>query len=312
LQRLDLPTTGAFMSNLIQSFTRNPAAITQRQPAESQSHESKVIDYYSSATAGYQDWSRNINMHFGYYQWGMNPFDLETMLENTNRRVFDLLQLQGEGKHLLDMGCGVGATARFCAGQEGVVSVTGITLADSQIREAQELSRDLSFTARLNFQKANYHHTPCAGQSFDGIYAIESACHSAERDKVSLLKEAHRLLKPGGRLVICDGFIKSPKRLNPFSQFCYRKTCEHWALGHFPEEEGVVAAMEKLGYKNIQVQDITLRIMPSAAFVRYFCKLLWTRDKNPQHWHHLLAPVWGFLLGLNLRRFRYCLVSGEK
>lgn len=305
------------MSNLIQTLPRIPASITQVQPAEPQSHESKVIDYYTSATAGYQDWSRNINMHFGYYQWGMNPFDLEAMLENTNRRVFELLQLQGEDNDLLDMGCGVGATARFCAGQGSVASVTGITLAESQIREAQELSLHLPVANRLHFQQANYHQTPYEDQSFDGIYAIESACHSAERDKVSLLKEAHRLLKPGGRLVICDGFIKSAKPLNPFSRMCYRKTCEHWALGHFPEEEGVVAAMEKLGYKNIQVQDITLRIVPSAAFVpwvalRYLCKLLWTRDKNPQHWHHLLAPVWGFLLGLNLRRFRYCLVSGEK
>lgn len=305
------------MSNLSQSYTQAPAELAQTQPAPTQNHESKVIDYYSSATAGYQDWSTNINMHFGYYQWGMNPFDLEAMLENTNRQVFDLLRLKGEHNRLLDMGCGVGATARFCAEQVGVASVTGITLAESQIREAQEISRHLSVANRLSFEQANYHHTRYGDHSFDGIYAIESACHSAERDKVSLLKEAHRLLKPGGRLVICDGFIKSPKPLNPFTQLCYRKTCEHWALGHFPEEEGVVAAMERVGYKNIQVHDITLRMMPSAAFVpwvalRYFCKLLWTRDKNPQHWHHLLAPVWGFLLGLNLKRFRYCLVSGEK
>lgn len=75
--------------------------------------------------------------------------------------------------------------------------------------------------------------------------------------------------------------------------------------------------MEAVGFRHIQVQDITLRMVPSAMFVpgvvlRYFGKLLWMRDRNPQHRHHLLAPVWGFLLGLNVKRFRYCLVSAEK
>lgn len=308
------------MSNVTQSFTSktsHPAGIVQRGLPQPRSQESRVVDYYRSATAGYQDWSRNINMHFGFYEWGMNPFDLEAMLENTNRQVFNQLQLQGGQNHLLDMGCGVGATARFCARQDGVASVTGITLAESQVQEAEALSAGLPVAARLRFEQADYHHAPYADQSFDGIYAIESACHSTERNKHSLLKEAYRLLKPGGRVVICDGFIKSPQPLNSFSGLCYRKTCEHWSLGHFPELEGVAAAMQELGYKHIRVHDITLRMLPSAAFIpwvalRYFSKLLWSRDKNPQHWHHLLAPVWGFLLGMNLRRFGYYFVVAEK
>lgn len=305
------------MSSANQSLSPNVIHSPSPTVTPGRAHEGKVVDYYSAATEGYQDWSPNINMHFGYYQWGMNPFDLEPMLENTNRQVYEMLRLEGQANRLLDMGCGVGATARFCAAQARVAKVTGITLAQSQVSEAEALNAYLSAEQRPDFAVANYHHTPYSDESYDGIYAIESACHSTEKDKYGLLKEAHRLLKPGARMVICDGFIKGIAPLNPWSELCYRKTCEHWSLGHFPQVDGVVEAMSALGYKNVEVRDITLNILPSAAFVpwvalRYFCKLLWTQDKNPQHWHHLLAPVWGFLLGLNLRRFRYCLVSGEK
>jgi ubiquinone/menaquinone biosynthesis C-methylase UbiE len=279
--------------------------------------EHDIIDYYREATFGYRDWSRNINMHFGYYEWGMNPFNLEAMLENTNRQVFNRLQLSNKENQILDMGCGVGATARFCAAQENISRVTGITLVDTQIAEAQELSEGLPFADRLHFEQANYHSTHFADNSFEGVYAIESACHSAEVDKRSLLKEALRLLKPDSRLVICDGFIKSRKPFNPLLEFCYRKTCAHWSLGNFAEINSLVAAMEDLGYRDIQVQNISLRIAPSALYIpwvsfKFFLKLLFTKDKNHQHWSHLLAPLWALPLALHLHRFGYYIVSGKK
>lgn len=279
--------------------------------------EAKIIEYYRNATEGYRDWSRNINMHFGFYEWGMNPFNLEAMLENTNRQVYKALQLHGQHNQLLDMGCGVGATARFCASQDDVASITGITLVDTQIAEARQLSEYHPQAERLHFQQANYHCAPYADDSFDGIYAIESACHSAEIDKHSLLKEAFRLLKPGAHLVICDGFIKSRRPLNPLVQYCYRKTCEHWSLGNFAELGSLVEAMKILGYKNICVRNISLRTAPSAVFIpwvsfKFLCKLLLTGDKNPQHWSHLRAPLYSIPLALSMTRFGYYLVSGEK
>ncbi len=277
--------------------------------------EENIIDYYREATFGYHDWSRNINMHFGIYDWGVNPFNLEAMLENTNRRVLQLLQLQGNQNQLLDMGCGVGATARFCARQASVKKVTGITLVDTQVAEAQALG--VSLGDKLDFVQANYHGTDFEDESFDGIYAIESACHSAELDKRSLLKEARRLLKPGSRLVICDGFIRSRKPFNPLLKLCYRKTCEHWSLGNFAEINSLVAAMEELGYRDIQVQNVSLRVAPSALYIpwvsfKFFIKLLLTRDKCRQHWNHLLAPLWAFPVALHLHRFGYYLVSATK
>ena len=37
--------------------------------------------YYTDVGMDYRAWSRNFNMHFGYYLWPANPLALEPMLE---------------------------------------------------------------------------------------------------------------------------------------------------------------------------------------------------------------------------------------
>jgi hypothetical protein len=117
--------------------------------------------------------------------------------------------------------------------------------------------------------------------------------------------------------VICDGFTKGLKPFNPIMKFCYKKTCEHWSLGNLGELNSVVNTMTDLGFKNIEIRNISMNIAPSAAYVpwvslKFFIKLLLTRDTNRQHWNHLLAPLWALPLALHLHRAGYYLVSGEK
>ena len=49
----------------------------------------------------------------------------------------------------------------------------------------------------------------CPSASYDGVYALESSCHAHGADKGALLAEAYRLLRPGGRLVVADGFLST-------------------------------------------------------------------------------------------------------
>ena len=75
-----------------------------------------VIDYYEKAGLDYEVWSPNFNMHFGYFNWGMNPFNLEKMLNQMNEAIRKRLILEEHIEPLiLDLGCGLGATARYMA-----------------------------------------------------------------------------------------------------------------------------------------------------------------------------------------------------
>ncbi|MCO7226475.1 methyltransferase domain-containing protein [Pleionea sp. CnH1-48] len=297
-----------------------PPLTTKAPRLTSQKALQSIVHYYSEASNEYEGWSSDFNMHFGYYEWGMNPFDRETMLEKMNQRVFEVLGSHIPNKtfkHILDMGCGYGATTRSFANQREVESVTGITIAPNQVFEAQQLAKEKHYDCTLTYIIDDYHHTQFDDATFDGIVAIESGCHSPEQDKATLLKEAYRLLKPNGSFVMADGFLKKDERLNPVMDYCYRKVCQHWALGEFGSINQVKETMEALGYKDIKVEDASMRVAPSVASIPlvatvYLLKRLIKGNNTSQKWSHLLAPVFLLPLAFCLHRFGYYIISGRK
>ena len=105
--------------------------------------------------------------------------------------------------------------------------------------------------------------------------------------------------------------------MNVFSRWANRKTCENWALGCFGDIDKVRDCLEELGFVNIQIENVSARILSSALFVpwvsfKYFCKLLMRLETDARYWRHLFAPLWALLLALNLKHFGYFLVSAEK
>src|SRR3954452_22684951 len=97
-----------------------------------------LVTYYTEAGMDYRAWSRNFNMHFGFYRWGMNPLGLERMLEEMSRQVFRRLDLR-DGMRVLDLGCGLGAPTRTLIAEHGVAA-TAVTKVEWQIEKARQLS----------------------------------------------------------------------------------------------------------------------------------------------------------------------------
>jgi SAM-dependent methyltransferase len=93
---------------------------------------------------------------------------------------------------VLDVGCGPGQlTAQLAAVAE---SVAGVDFSPSMIAEARERYPDIEFDV------ANAEQLPFKGGSFDVVVCSYVSHHLAR--PVAAFRELHRVLEPGGRLVV--------------------------------------------------------------------------------------------------------------
>jgi ubiquinone/menaquinone biosynthesis C-methylase UbiE len=102
-----------------------------------------------------------------------------------------------EGKQVLEVGCGRGGGASYVARHFRPQQMTGVDRNATAIRFDQ---RHYAAQNNLRFQVADAHHLPFADDSFDAVINIESAQHYSDVDR--FLAEVHRVLKPGGHLLI--------------------------------------------------------------------------------------------------------------
>lgn len=102
----------------------------------------------------------------------------------------------GQGASLLDLGCGVGNTARI-VGLERQLAVTGIDFSRTNLKRAMG-----SGEPRARFVQADAHQLPFVDASFDGV--ISECVLSLLADKPAALGEIRRILKPGGQLGVTD------------------------------------------------------------------------------------------------------------
>lgn len=279
-----------------------------------------VVRYYAESTQDYWAWSPAFNMHFGYYRAGLNPLRLEPMLEEMTRQVTARLGLTFETvTRLLDAGCGMGAAARAVAARYAQAFVDGITLVPWQVEHASALVAERGLADRVKIRICDYTRSDYADATFDGVYAIESACHADGYDKEGFIREAARVLKPGKKLVVADGFILGTQPMNPVLRYCYAKVSRNWAVETFAELHAFVACLRRNGFRDVTVEDISLRIAPSVmhvpiATLRFLGRELWRSRLRLSgvRWGHLLACILAPVVGMARSRFRYCMITATR
>lgn len=107
----------------------------------------------------------------------------------------------GASHHVLDVGCGIGGTAR-CLAHEFGCRVTGIDLTEEYCRAAEMLSARAGFADRVDYRQGDATHQPFEDDTFDVVWSEHAAMNIP--DKARLYAEMHRVLKPGGTLALHD------------------------------------------------------------------------------------------------------------
>ena len=290
------------------------------QPTHQAAPRIGLEQYYSEAGPDYAAWSREFNMHCGYYRAGTNPLNRESMLEQMNAEVLSRLRVEDIAEpRLLDLGCGLGATLRSFARRLPHACLLGITRVPWQVEHARGLNDAAGCGARVRVIGRDYEDTILPGSSYDGVCALESSCYAHGADKGVLLAEAHRLLRPGRRLVVADAFLCGGRFSSALQQRIYRKVCECWVIQEFGELHLFTGRLQQLGFSDITVERLQCRVAPSMAHIPWVTlKFLLTdvvfgkRKMTRARWNNVLAPVLLPLVSAPLGPLTYCMITATK
>ena len=276
-----------------------------------------IIDYYTEAGPDYEYWSKNFNMHFGYASKKWDCLSREKMLQRMNEFVLNSLKII-PGDNVLDLGCGLAATIRFGGERYPEVNFKGVTITPWQIKQSESLIAQSKLN-NVSVILGDYSNLPIKSNSIDATYGLESICHAEGSNKHKPLKEAYRVLRYGGRFTMVDGFLKkSEEKLSPLFKKMYRLVCDNWALPGFPNVNKVVLEMKNIGFREIEVDEISWKIAPSAVHspflsLIYLIKSLFKKDKlKQQNWNNLKACFTIFFLGLFRKTIGYYKITAIK
>lgn len=274
----------------------------------------KIIQFYDEATEDYEFWSKDFNMHFGYYiPFKTNIFKRDSMLNEMNNQVFNRLNVPKQNSLVADLGCGIGGTMRYGLRKYPLLKIIGVTLSKFQVNQGNKRLHNMSGL----ILEENFNHTSFKTKSVDGAYAIESFCHSGHSKQT--LQEAYRILKPNSRLVIADAFIKKEEKdLCPGSSYCYEQLCKGWSLEGLGSIQKVKSNLEQIGFKNVKIEDVSFRVAPSVLHVPFAItgfilkKIFGKKSLKPQSWKNLKGSLFALLSGLHMNDFGYYLITAEK
>ncbi len=268
---------------------------------------SAVAAHYDELDQFYRDvWGDHV--HHGLWVRGCESHR-EATLELV-RRVAARAHI-GRGTQVCDIGCGYGATARMLAADYGA-EVTGITLSPAQY----EYAAAHAFPG-VSVVLGDWLRNPLADARFDAAIAIESTEHMA--DLAGFFTQARRVLRPGGRLVVC-AWLAHPRASATQRKLLLEPACREGRMAHIGLFAEYRRLFQQTGFAVEQEEDVSRqvkrtwpicagRFLARLACEPRYLKFLINRHRRNRIFALTIFRIW---LAFETGALRYGILTGVK
>lgn len=240
---------GDVTSTPASDVTSTPASPAAGTPA----YVDPIVEYYDGTWFDYRVvWMRNLGMHWGY--WDDQTKNHAESLTNMCRALADLGEFKA-GMRVLDAGCGVGGPAIWLAETFGV-HVVGVTLSEVQLARARRYAHKRGVDHLVSFRIADFTQLPYDEGSFDAVWAQESVCHVPADAKAAFLREACRVLRPGGRMLMEDWF-RIGRPYPGDGEALMHKWLDGWAIDDLATTDEITTWSREAGFTEVDLRNIT-------------------------------------------------------
>jgi len=203
----------------------------------------------------------------------------------------------GDGKKLLELGCGRGRISHTVASRTGS-HVTAFNIDPTQLAIARKYATETGLLDKqLDFVEQNMNDVfPWPDNHFDGFYQVQAMTYAA--NLTAVFCEISRVLKPGAKMSVLDGVSKDNyNSSDPYHRNLLARTREVTGFGTVYHHEVWRKAVEDCGMKVVAHKDLSvggkqgpliLQEMKHFSLVRHFVKFLTFVRILPHHLDLLL------------------------
>ncbi|NLE01494.1 MAG: methyltransferase domain-containing protein [Fibrobacter sp.] len=219
-----------------------------------------IIDYYITNEFAYKLWGPN--MHYGYWE-----DDVKTQRQASLRFNEVMAKTAGITKddHVLDAGCGVGGASIFLAKTIGC-KATGITITPRQVKLAYQNAEKAGVRHLVEFHEMDYQRTTFPDKSFSVVWGLESICYA--KSKKDFIKEACRLLKDNGRLIVGDGFA-SKEHYEGNDAWLMKRWMDGWIVNNLETPEKFIQYSREAGFSETAYRNVTEYVKKTSRLMLY-------------------------------------------
>jgi len=236
--------------------------MSERSDWPNSSHEKGVEKFYGTGVANYGDHHGGF-LNFGYWRdprTGRPIEEYERAAENLIRHMAELAGLNASSK-LLDVACGMGSQDVYLMKTFRPERIEAVDVTWPHVIRARERVGAAGFEERIGVSHGTGTALPFPDGSFTAVICVEGAEHMDTRE--DFLRDAFRVLKPGGRIVLADYSLhRRPETLIEKLFVWAGARLWHVPKANIQTMEEYRASLERAGFRNASWQEIGRDVLP--------------------------------------------------